>query len=142
MSDIRHQITTNASTDAAFAALTSLTGLSGWWSRDCDIGQGVGAEHELRFQKDDRMVAMRFRVEALEPGARVRWRCIENGNPAWPGTTLEWQLVPTDEGSTILFEHRDFAAPSGPAYEMTVGGWTHFVASLRAFLDTGAGQPM
>jgi uncharacterized protein YndB with AHSA1/START domain len=140
MNDIHHEITSQASTNAAYAALTTPEGLRGWWARDCDISEGVGAEHELRFAKDDRLVAMRFRVEALEPDRLVRWSCVENGNPAWVGSTLEWRLEAGTAGSTIRFEHGGFAA-GGPPYEMTVQGWTHFTASLQRLLDTGTGEP-
>lgn len=92
MSDIQHEIESGASASAAYDALTTAAGLQGWWAKDCDVGQGVGDEHELRFVKQDRLVAMRFRVEVLEPGARVRWTCIDNGNPIWVGSTLEWTL--------------------------------------------------
>lgn len=141
MTDIRHEITTKSSTNDVFTALTSAEGLRGWWSRDSDIGQGVGAEHELRFAKEDRNVAMRFRVEALEPGTLVRWQCTDNGNPIWVGTTLEWRVRPTTEGSTVVFEHRGFSQADGPPYAMTVEGWKHFTSSLQRYLDTGAGEP-
>lgn len=141
MTAIRHRIATKSPINDVFKALTSAPGLRGWWSRDCDIGEGVGAEHVLRFVKEDRRVTMRFRVEALEPGARVRWRCIDNDNPVWVGTTLEWRVQPSDEGSTLVFEHRDFTQAEGPAYAMTVEGWTHFCNSLQRYLDTGTGEP-
>jgi len=141
MTDIRHEISTKASTQAVFEALTTPDGLAAWWATDADIGTGVGAEHELRFQKGDQMVAMRFRVDAADPGSVVRWVCLENGNPVWPGTTLEWRLSESGGGCSVKFEHRGFGDAAGPPYEMTVGGWKHFMASLESYLGTGTGQP-
>jgi len=141
MTTIRHEINVSATPDAAFQALTSQEGIEGWWAKDCDIGEGSGGEHELRFQKEGQSVHMRFRVEEASPGKQVTWRCVENGNPVWAGTTLSWKLESTGAGTSIDFSHSGFAEDQSPPYTMTVQGWQHFVGSLQAYLDGSAGQP-
>lgn len=141
MSSIRHVITTSATAEQAYAALTSHAGVTAWWAKDADIGQGVGSTHVLRFAKGDGTVTMNFEVEALTPGANVLWRCTANANPVWVGTTLRWQLRPSPSGCEIAFEHAGFVEHASPPYQMTVDGWEHFAASLKRYLDEGEGQP-
>jgi hypothetical protein len=108
-------------------------GLIGWWAVDADLGD---EEHTLRFDKNGRVVTMRFRVDHVDD-QRVQWTCLENGNPVWPGTTLTWRL---SDGHLHL-EHAGFHEQESPPYQMTVDGWQHFMASLVSWLETGAGQP-
>ena len=41
----------------------------------------------------------------------------------------------------LRFVHGGLAAADGPPYAMTVEGWSHFMASLERYLDTGTGEP-
>ena len=141
MSTISQTIRTSSTPSAAFAALTTPTGIRGWWSRDSDVGEGQGANIVMRFDKDGRQVTMEFRIDAAEPDSRVQWTCTANGDPLWPGTTLTWTIAENDGGCTIEFAHAGFSESESPPYAMTVGGWQHFCGSLRAYLDDGAGQP-
>src|SRR5262249_47750309 len=105
-----------------------------------EIREGVGAPQELRFEKEGRRVEMKFRVEALEPGRRVAWVCTANDNPAWLDTWLTWEIEPTASGSVLRFRHEGFTQ-GGPLYDRTVQGWEHFVASLKAYVESGRGAP-
>lgn len=136
MTAIHWTIDTPATPDAIRAALTTETGLAGWWAKDSDVAAGPGGEHELRFVKGERTVVMRFRVDTVADD-RVRWTCTANGNPIWPGTTLEW----TFGDGRIRFEHAGFAEDQSPPYAMTVDGWKHFAGSLASYLSAGTGQP-
>lgn len=137
---IEHQIEVAAAPAAVLAALTTADGLRAWWARDCDIGDGVGATHELRFDKGANLVTMSFEVTAAGPD-RVAWTCTANSNPIWPGTTLTWIIAPRDGGSAVSFEHAGFAEAGSPPYEMTAAGWQHFMGSLKSYLDGGDGRP-
>src|SRR5262245_39965667 len=109
MTTIRHELEVTRSPEDVYRALTTPSGLQGWWSRDCTCGDGSAGEHEMRFRKGGRTVVMRFRVDALDPGRLVAWRCVQNDNPVWPGTTLRWELAATPRGTKIAFTHAGFA---------------------------------
>lgn len=141
MTTIRHEMSLAATPDQVLAAVTTREGVVGWWAKDADVGVGVGATHELRFAKDGRTVVMRFEVTEISP-ERVVWRCADNGNPVWPGTTLTFSAQAASAGATeFRFAHAGFAEDSSPPYAMTVDGWSHFMASLRQFVETGTGMP-
>lgn len=140
MTTIRHQLETSKPANEVLAALTTKNGLQGWWSKDCDVGEGEGAAHELRFEKGGQKVVMKFVVEKADAGG-VRWRCTDNGNPVWKNTTLEWTWSADGGGTKIDFAHAGFEEDQSPPYQMTVEGWGHFMNSLKAYLDDGQGMP-
>jgi uncharacterized protein YndB with AHSA1/START domain len=141
MSDIVHDLKLACSPAEAYAAVATDRGIKGWWSKNSDIASGVGETHTLRFQKDDRAVTMKFRIDALEEGRRVAWTCTENDNPVWPTTRLRFDIEPDGDGTRLRFQHTGFKEGTSPPYKMTVDGWPHFMASLKAYVETGKGMP-
>lgn len=136
MTAIVHHIAAPTSPDAFLAAVHSPEGIAAWWSLDSDVDPRVGGTHVLRFTKGDRVVAMTFEVAEAGPD-RVQWRCLDNANPVWPGTTLGFER--TEEGVTL--RHDGFAEDQSPPYQMTVEGWQHFAGSLGRHLRGEGGQP-
>lgn len=136
MTAIRHELNVQATGADILKALTTAEGIRAWWAKDADIGKD---NHELRFDKDGNVVTMKFRVDHVTD-EEVKWTCTENANPVWPGTTLVWRWSRKDEKTLLSFEHSGFSESESPPYQMTVQGWTHFVESLRRYLDDGSGQ--
>jgi uncharacterized protein YndB with AHSA1/START domain len=88
MTDIHHRIgVTSSSADDVYAALTTIDGLSGWWTTDTQGDPGLGGKIEFRFPQGG------FDMEVIEltPGELVRWR-VTDGPPEWIGTTIDWRL--------------------------------------------------
>ncbi len=138
MNDIKEKVIVRADAARVFAALTEEAGYNGWWSKDCRIGARAGDEAALKFNKDGNIVSMRFRIDEVAPARTVRWTCVGHDMPSWLGTTLRWELAPADGRTEVAFEH---AGWKGDAPEPVVQGWRHFLGSLRAYLETGSGQP-
>jgi uncharacterized protein YndB with AHSA1/START domain len=68
-----------------------------------------------------------------EPGA-------EGANPVPPGsTTIEIELVPDGDGTTLRFLHRDL--PSAEATESHAHGWDHYLERLVAAATGGDPGP-
>lgn len=135
------ELNVKATVDAMHDAVTTPEGLRGWWSKDCDIGAGPGEENVLRFDKGGQKITMRFRIDKQDP-AEVAWTCIDNGNPAWIGTTLRFEITPDGDGASVAIRHEGFEVPDDhPAFKMTAQGWEHFAGSLGRFVESGEGQP-
>ncbi len=132
----------NATPETIYSALATQAGINGWWSKDCDIAASTGGTSTMRFIKEDRPVTMVFRVEELSPN-RVAWTCTNNDNPAWIDTTLVFDFKADGEGSAFTFRHGNFAEQwlNTPPYTMTAEGWQHFMNSLKAYCESGTGQP-
>jgi uncharacterized protein YndB with AHSA1/START domain len=139
MNDIKEELIVRGNTEKVFAALTEQSGYNGWWSKDCRIGRKPGEESSLKFDKEGNIVSMRFRVDEIVPQKSVRWTCVGHDMESWIGTTLRWDLRALDAGRTeVSFDHGGW---KGDAPEPVVQGWRHFLGSLRAYVETGSGQP-
>jgi uncharacterized protein YndB with AHSA1/START domain len=119
------------------SAITTTEGLRGWWTGDAEV---KGNEAEFRFNKDGGGMELKFRIDAVEPDW-VEWTCIgQKNNPDWLGTRVSFKLSPTHDGTRLDFDHTEWRE-KGTVYEMCVGGWDHFMNSLKAYVETGKGTP-
>jgi uncharacterized protein YndB with AHSA1/START domain len=138
MTSINESIRIGAPLERAMEALTTEAGYRGWWSKDCSIPRDVGGEPTLKFDKGGTIVAMRYRIDAIEPEGKVKWTCIGHDMPSWIGTSLNWNVVPSGDGVEVKLEH---AGWQGDPPEPVTQGWRHFLGSMKAFLETGRGEP-
>ena len=141
--DITHNLTINASAETIYKAVATQVGINGWWSKDCQVGETEGADSLLKFDKQGTIVEMGFRTEQLSPNQKAVWECTVNGNPAWIGTKIITEISAGDGGCSVHFSHAGFDEKwaGQDAFEMTKGGWDHFVSSLVSYCEKGEGQP-
>ena len=138
MDIIKDEIRIEGSTSAVYDALTRQAGYRGWWNKVGEVAETVGGEAKLRFVKDGQPVNMTFRIDEMKVNERVRWTCVSHDMPSWIGTSLTWRLAGGDGAVLVTLEHAGWkdAAPDAVAQ-----GWKHFLASLKAYIETGTGQP-
>lgn len=141
--DITHNLNLNASPEVVYRAVATQAGINGWWSKDCQVGESEGQGSLLKFDKQGTIVEMGFKTLNLVPNKKVVWEATANANPAWIGTQVITQIRPSENGSEVQFSHAGFEDKwkGEDAFEMTKGGWEHFVASLKSYCETGEGQP-
>jgi hypothetical protein len=60
--------------------------------------------------------------------------------PDWVGTTIIFELEESGDGATIHFRHQGLT-PGLECFDMCHAGWTHYVGSLVAYVETGRGRP-
>lgn len=130
---------------AIYQALTTTAGQRGWWTTDCEVGTRVGEQAVFRFDPmggGGGTMEVRFRIDTLAPNQAVEWTCIaQQNNPEWQGTRVAFRLRPAAPGKTTLdFAHSGFAARSA-VYDACVKGWSHFMQSLKKYVETGTGTP-
>jgi len=136
MTDIHHSVGVKSpSTDGVYAALSTIDGLSGWWTTDTTGDPGVGGKIAFRFPPGG------FDMEVIElvPGERVRWRVVD-GPPEWIGTIIDWRLSRRDDHTIILFSHEGWAEPVDFLYHCSTK-WASYLLSLKALVETGKGSP-
>jgi uncharacterized protein YndB with AHSA1/START domain len=136
MVDILHRVgAKDSSPDAAYAALTTLDGLSGWWARDTTGDPGLDGVIAFRFAPG----GFDMKVVGLEPGSRVRWEVVE-GPPEWVGTEVAFDIRQEDDYTVVLFEHRGWAE-KGEFMAHCSTKWATYLLSLKELLETGVGRP-
>jgi uncharacterized protein YndB with AHSA1/START domain len=123
------------STDAVYAALTTVDGLAGWWTTDTSGDAAVGGTLAFRFLPGG------FDMEVIElvPGERVRWRVVD-GPPEWIDTTIDWQLSRSEGFTIVRFAHQGWT-DVGAFMAHCNTKWASYLLSLKALVETGTGAP-
>ena len=140
MVDIIHGIGIKAVPAEVYAALSTVEGVAGWWTRDTTGESRIGGIMTVRFL-DHGKEKGRAELEVLEldPGKAVRWR-VKDGPEEWIGTEVTFSLSRDGEYTLLLFGHRNWRE----AIEFTAHcsmKWATFLLSLRELVETGAGRP-
>jgi uncharacterized protein YndB with AHSA1/START domain len=137
MSDIHHRVgITSDSTSPVYDALTTLDGLSGWWTTDTTGDPSLGGKILFRFPGGG---GADMEVIEATPGERVRWHVVD-GPAEWIGTVVDWQLSRSGEFTIVLFTHQGWAEPV-PFFSHCSTKWATFLLSLKALVETGSGTP-
>jgi len=126
-----------ASPERVYAAITEQAGLARWWTPDATAEASVGSVAELRFRGGRHVI--RMEVTALEPGRRVQW-AVRQGAPEWAGTSVSWELTPTETGTRVRFAHRNYPSVEGTFAQVTFN-WAWYLSSLKDYLEAGTGRP-
>jgi len=127
--------------DALFDAFTTLRGIGGWWTEQVAGSGAEGGELTLDFPNSDgpRVV---LHVDTADRNRLIVWsiRAVP-ALPAWEewaDTRIVVRLEPGDDGGTRMeFEHEGLT-PVLHCFDTCSRGWDHGLASLRAYVDTGA----
>lgn len=135
MVDILHRVGIESSMDEVYAALTTVDGLSGWWTNDTQGESTVGGVLQFRFD----VGGFDMRVLELDPGRRVLWQVVD-GPEEWVGTTVSFTLTREGEYTIVRFEHLGWKEPVEFMYHCTTK-WGVFLMSLKSMVETGKGAP-
>ena len=137
--DYENTVIVQASPDAVFDALTTLSGLTAWWSPVTGSGEAGG---ELSFTMNAPEPCV-MRVDVAARPALVQWTCIScDFMPDWVGTRPTYTIIPLDDGTTELrFRHIGLTSDL-ECIDMCTSGWNHFIPSLRDYAATGNGSPL
>ena len=142
--DIVHRIGIKAPAAQVYAALATIDGLAGWWTRDTTGSAQAGGHVAFRFHTATGDEIGGFGMDVLEqtPEHKVRWRVLD-GPAEWLGTEVEFQLSQQDGQTIVMFGHRHWrdAGPGGEFMAHCSTKWATFLLSLRDLVETGRGQP-
>src|SRR3954452_9888463 len=101
MVDILHRIGITAPPEDVFKALTTISGLAGWWTDDTQGDDSVGGVIDFHFP----VAGGSFGMKVLEtkPGELVRWEVV-HGPEEWIGTEVRFDLSTADDYTIVLFK--------------------------------------
>ena len=129
--------TVKASPDAVLTALRTTESVTDWWGPATGSAE-AGGTFEVSFLNGRQVIRM-----DVEPTShrRVVWS-VDSAplTPDWAGTTIVFEVEDSGDGSTIRFRHQGLT-PELECYDMCHEGWTHYIASLASYVETGQGQP-
>ena len=109
MPDILHKVGIKSSSlDDVYKALTTLEGLSAWWTTDTRGESKVGGVLQFRFGAG----GFDMKVLELHPARRVLWQVVD-GPEEWIGTKISFDLEQRGDWTIVLFKHRGLEGAGG-----------------------------
>jgi uncharacterized protein YndB with AHSA1/START domain len=140
MVDIIHRIGIQAPLAKVYAAISTVEGVAGWWTRETTGEPKLGGALHVVFRTPtgDEKGRMSFELSKLEPN-EVRWH-FTAGPPEWLGTEVTFELTRAGEYTVILFGHRGWRDPVDFMAHCSMK-WATFLLSLRQLVETGDGKP-
>jgi uncharacterized protein YndB with AHSA1/START domain len=136
MVDILHRVgMRGASLDDVYEALTTIDGLSRWWTTTTIGDAGEGGSILFRFEPGD----IGVRVLETVPAKRVVWQ-VADEPLEWRGTTITFDLRQDGEWAIVLFAHEGWAEPGEFMHHCSTK-WATFLLSLKQLVETGSGSP-
>jgi uncharacterized protein YndB with AHSA1/START domain len=125
--------------EAVLAALSTTQEVTSWWGPATGSAE-AGGVLVVSFMGGRQRIVMDVEPQpALEN--RVAWAVKECPlTPDWIGTTIFFDVSDDGDGAMLYFRHQGLT-PELECFDMCHEGWTHFLASLVSYAETGVGQP-
>ena len=125
----------SASKAEVFKAITSVDGLSQWWTTQTTGGENIG--DTLHFHFGD-FNGPTMQIKQLVPNEKVVWECIESPH-GWVGNILTFNLDENDGKTRVRFTHEGFPEQDD-FYAQCSFSWGRYMESLRQLCQTGKGE--
>ncbi len=141
MVNIIHRIGIRSSAENVFKALSTIKGLSNWWTEETEGDEQVGGKITFTFRSEtgDIKGQMAMEVQELNTQKNIRWRCI-SGPDEWIGTEITFELSQQDDQIIVIFGHRNWKEQVEFTAHCSMK-WAVFLLSLREYVETGKGKP-
>ncbi len=113
MVDIIHRVGIKAPISKVYAALSTVEGIAGWWTKETSGLSKIGGTIEVRFLSADgkEIGSMNMEVIALDPNKKVHWR-FKSGPKEWIGTDAIFNLSQEGDYTIVLFGHKNWREAS------------------------------
>ncbi len=136
MPNILHRIGTGKATvQQMYDAISTIKGLSGWWTTKVEGEIKIGGILQFRFSKG----GPDFEIIDLQPLKKAEWKCVQ-GPKEWVDTHIEFNISKENEETVLLFKHGGWREEVEFMHHCSTQ-WAYFLIGLRKFLETGEGTP-
>jgi len=132
---IKHLFHINASRQDVFNAISSIKGLSNWWTADTNGNSDLGGIIQFRFATSG---GPDMKVTEIIPGERVSWECVASPH-GWLGHKFTFKLDENDGKTRVRFSHSGFPEEDD-GYAICTFSWGRYMESLRQYCQTGNGE--
>jgi uncharacterized protein YndB with AHSA1/START domain len=141
MVDIIHRVGIKAPTSKVYAALSTIEGVAGWWTKETTGSSNIGGTIGVRFHSPEgkEIGSMSMEVVALDPNKKVHWR-VKSGPEEWVGTDMIFNLSQDGDQTIVLFGHKNWREANEFTSHCSMK-WATFMLSLRELVETGKGRP-
>ena len=138
MVDILQRLGISAPARDVYEALTTLDGLSSWWTTSTTGDPTPGGRLVFNFGAPDRIVAVD--VVSATPDSQVVWRFGVGGPDEWVDTTATFDLERSGDETVLRFAHAGWREPVEFMGHCTTK-WAYFLLGLKAGFEGGKATP-
>ncbi len=125
----------NAPKQQVFEAITTLKGLSNWWTTQVSGSTETGGEVQFNFGD---FMGPAMTVTEQIPNEKLVWQCSKDDH-GWQGNTFTFSLDENDGKTRIRFSH-DGWEEQDDFYASCCFSWSRYLESLRQYCQTGKGE--
>jgi uncharacterized protein YndB with AHSA1/START domain len=136
MTDILFRFDIDAPLETVRDALTTTSGITGFWTTRAEVPSAVGADVIVGFAVAPRPFDLRLEVSDEQT---VVWR-PQTFPPHWVGTTIRWDLEPAEAATTVAFRHGPFSDDADAGHAAYT--WGRIMVQLKAYAETGVRDPV
>lgn len=136
MPDITHVFHIDAPKDKVFSQLTTVDGISKWWTEDTVGEAELGGVMGFSFNGTE---LCKMKVIEVEGPEKLVWECVE-GLPDWVGTKVVYELSENEGKTKLHFGHNGWAAQD-EFFAQCNFSWGRYMVSLRDLCEKGVGDP-
>ena len=131
MPDILHRVGINSRPDKVFGALSTIAGLSHWWTTEAAGDPKPGGIINFGFCE--------MKVVELKPDELVKWKCVR-GPQDWVDTEVSFSLKYKEAQTFVIFKHANWKEQVEFMHHCSTK-WATFLLSLRDWVERAEGRP-
>ena len=136
MADINHEIKINASPQAVYEALTTVSALRNWHTARTEPAEGTGETYAMHPQDGP---DFEWKIVKADPPV-VEWECVKGPGHS-VGTIARFEFSPLADGRTLLeFSHSGWPHTGGNFRQCNTL-WGVLLFHLRKYLHTHEADP-
>ncbi len=134
---IKHLFHIDTSKTYVYNALTTLEGLSSWWTVETN-GNPSAVDNTVSFNFGT-IQGPTMKILELIPDQKVTWECIESAH-GWVGHKLTFLLDENDDKIRLRFTHEGWDTQDD-FYAICNFSWGRYMESLRQHCQYDLGAP-
>ena len=135
MYSIKHLFHINASREKVFEAISTINGLSNWWTTKTSGSDAVDGVINFHFGESE---GPQMKVIEIIPNEKISWLCVASPF-GWDGHIFTFALDENDGKTRVRFSHNGWAE-NGDFYAGCSFSWGRYMESLRQYCQTGKGE--
>jgi uncharacterized protein YndB with AHSA1/START domain len=135
MKDIKFLFHIDAPRQKVYNAISSIDGLSKWWTKQTSGESSLNGVIEFRFGE---LWMNKMKVVKLKKDELVGWECLEGGEE-WIGSRVNFKLDENEGKTRLKFEHTGVKGPED-YLAMINFSWSRYLDSLKQLCQTGKGE--
>ena len=132
---IKHLFHINAPKQKVFEAVSTIKGLSNWWTVKTNGDDTLGGRIQFDFGDT---IGPEMKIIEYKPDSSIIWKCVASSH-GWLGHRFMFLFDTNNEKTRVRFSHEGWDKQDD-FYAICSFSWGRYLESLRQYCETGKGQ--